>query len=241
MGKIETTAGNLQWKSNMVKSGDTTVWSDNNYPSAKAVNEQISKQISDAAGTVAGDKIEHHIGSIVVTGIDPATNNISPINPNSKLSGTWELVDKMFKTSYISVSNVWNTSYSSYADANGYISCIDHAIYLQLWLTTKTTINVTGGNRLVIGKLNLAKSGATKFSYDNEDGIAYAIGSDGKNYLIHYFLINNGDFCDITVDKVYSNEAIPSNATIYINAVVPMSNFDMINSFCDKFYWKRTN
>jgi hypothetical protein len=224
----------------MIKSGATTTWTDEYYPSAKAVNEQIDRQISMAAGTVAGDKIEHHVGSIIITGLDPATNNNSPINPNGKLSGTWELVDKMYKTTYISVPNVWNTSYTSYTDANGYISCIDHAIYLQLWLTTKTSINVTSGNRLTIGKLNLVKSGADKFSYDNEDGIAYAIGSDGKSYLIHYFLLNNGDFCDIAVDKVYSNEAIPSNAIIYINAVIPMSNFDMVNSFCDKFYWKRT-
>jgi hypothetical protein len=39
---------------------------------------------------------------------------------------------------------------------------------------------------------------------------------------------------------VFDNKTLPIGTTIHIHTIVPMTDDDMLDSFCDKFYWKRT-
>lgn len=237
MAQLETTVDKIQLTTNMITNeAEGADWeSDSRYPSAKAVKELVSKQIADAPSVIGGGA-EHIIGSVIITGIDPATNNNNPINPNGKLSGTWELIDWVYKTNYRNLADTGAWS-SSYADALGYVICADHEVHVNLSLTTSTTFSISGDTPIVLGRLNLAKSGMSLASY-NPEGLAYI---NNQNFLFHYYLSNNGDNCEFKIDRIYgTNASISSGTRIYLDITIPMAKEHMLKNFCDRFYWKRT-
>jgi hypothetical protein len=237
MAQLNTTVGNIQLRSRMITTDSpATEWSASNanstYPSTAAVKKYVSEQISDAP-SITGNGAEHILGSVIMTGLNDTKT--WPIDPNGKLSGTWELIDWAYATRYLNLADTGAWS-SSYADAIGYVVCADHEVHVNLSLTTSTTFSITGDTPIVLGKLNLAKSGMGLASY-NPEGLAYI---NNQNFLLHYYLSNNGDNCEFKVDRLYgSPTSISSGTKIELAINIPMSKDHMIKSFCDKFYWKR--
>ena len=238
MAQLNTTVDKIQLTTNMITSNSpATEWSTNNadstYPSTAAVKKYVSEQISDAP-SLTGNEAEHIIGSVIMTGLN--ATKTWPIDPNGKLSGTWELIDWTYATRYLNLADTGAWS-SSYANASGYVVCADHDVHVNLSLTTSTTFSISGDTPIVLGKLNLAKSGMSIASYSPE-GLAYI---NNQNFLLHYYLSNNGDNCEFMVDRIYGgNTSIPSNTRIYLDITIPMAKDHMLKNFCDRFYWKRT-
>jgi hypothetical protein len=221
MAQLHATVNEIQLTTNMITAGDKlalTAWTDEKYPSAKAVADQINN--------LAPGRAEHPIGSILIT----STN----VSPETSVGGTWDLVDKGFKNTSANISSLWT---SSRATASGYISWADHSICLKMWLKTDDhPLSPSSG----IGSIDRAKSGITTFSLSDEGGVAFAVTgtTSTTNYVIKYKL-DGGGF--LSLEEIYGETvAAFSGATIHIHTIIPISYTDMLDDFCDKFYWKRT-
>ena len=224
MAQIETTASDLQWKSNMIGSGDTTTeWSDAKYPSAKAALDNA-----------------HPIGSIVVT-----STNTSPATAmggtREWLGGTWELIDKEYRhevdtnllgwTPYIINGNVAG------ATAGGWIARSDHMLCLKIYFTTRNEISSSWPLGSFSRELNgVADQGGFPLT-THYGGMAYADDKDRTNkYIVEYELDGSGA---LSVKSIYDKKTLPTQSTIYLHLNLPMTASSMLDSFCDKFYWKR--
>ena len=213
MPKLNTTIDNLEWRSNKIVSTNTAApdtWTDAQYPSAKLLLN-----------------IAHPVGSVLTT----STNT----NPASTLGGTWELVDKTFKETYITLtSDHWaatNAALSNYS--NAFLS--DHNLALRLHLTTN--IALTDDNSFPLGTLNLASLGASQLTYS----IFYntTISDDG-NCSLTYRIDQDGLITVPEVLNVNGTHNMASGSNFFIHTVIPVDYGKMLDSFCDKFYWKRT-
>jgi hypothetical protein len=66
----------------------------------------------------------------------------------------------------------------------------------------------------------------------------YTSGTALTSCTIRYGIGATGD---ITIYEIHNtNKQLPANTTIYINTPILMSPDYIGDSFCDKFYWKRT-
>ena len=239
MAKIETTAADLQWKSNMIKTGaSATDWaSDSKYPSAKAVNDKFS-------ATASG----HPIGSVIMTHKELATGETSEVaNPATLLGlpGTWTLIDKAFKngTSVIGGPTVqFSPTTNNFSLSVETAVRNDHTLLLQLGLSVGTTTSVPSGqSTLTMANLNLSRYGVYGLSYNPTNSIAFATNSSNASSAVCYWLNGNGELSLRDVITGGNNaHALNTGAYIYINVAIPIPHGDMIDSFCDKFYWKRT-
>ncbi len=238
MAQLNTTADNLQWKSNMIISkenpAELTVAdldTDVNYLSAKATAQAISNAINAGGGAPINCDAINPIGSVIIT----STNT----NPGLTLGGTWELIDKEYKNEFVHVSDqYWYIEYGVLkASASGLIARADHTICLKLRLITTTPITSSAS----LGTIRRNVSGVTSngsFSFSNEGGTAYAVDpTTNTGYVVQYMLRGDGT---ISIEHVYGGQSLPTGAVINIHTIVPMDTEDMADAYCDKFYWKRT-
>ena len=157
-------------------------------------------------------------------------------NPATQFGGTWSLIDKGFKTAYIEITQ----SATDYLSGFEVISIrTDQTVRFRMKLTTNVEINDTS---VTLGTVDLTKHGLTLdgdnyFLYSILGGVAI---SDGGQATIYYDLNSNGTLDTNDVLTVSGTHVLPAGSSFYINAVVTVRANQMIDSFCDKFYWKRT-
>jgi hypothetical protein len=239
MAKLDTTVENIQLKSNMLTSGklaDLTTseakeaaWTDAAYPSAKAVADKISA-------------FNLPIGSVLIT----STNT----SPATNVGGTWALIDKEYSSvADPRVSEYWtpNKNGTTDADAAGFVIRTNHLIDLTLQITTKTVVSVPNNSQITLGTINHSKIGAgdgigqlLNFNYIGVSfaNAVYTNNSTTESCIIKCSLGSQGEF---SISDIYNtNRQLPVGTTIYVNVSVPMRMNDMSDSFCNKFYWKRT-
>lgn len=227
MAELNFTADEIQSTKNMITSrAAASAWdaddADEKYPSVAAVKQAIAASagaaVCDAANTV---------GSVVIT----STNT----NPGNALGGEWSLIDKEFINRSANIAPLWS---GTQATASGSISWAGHSICLKMWLSTDQ-YPISPGN--IIGTIDLAAAGVTSFSFSDEGGVAFAVNSTGNSsisYVIKYSLNGGGQ---LYLDRIYGESvAAFSSSTIHIQTIIPMSASDMLDTACDKFYWKRT-
>jgi hypothetical protein len=234
MAKIETTAADLQWKSNMIISAAAaSEWdTDEKYPSAKAVQSAIVASAGAAVCDVA-----NAIGSIIIT----STNT----NPATTLGGTWELIDKGFKCGLVELSPGSSTWHAFNANLSvGRMSREGHLIFLQLWLNT--TDNLTTGS---LGILNRTACGLDtsknegNFITTLEKTLCVATteqGGGNTSFITQCFLRYDGHIELQKVFPVNNNSTLPAKSDIYFDIIMQADWRGMLDSACDKFYWKRT-
>ncbi len=227
MAQLNTTAENLQWKSNMIIAGaaDTDWASDSKYPSAKAVADKISK--------IAPGKIEHPIGSVLIT----STN----VNPGASVGGTWELLDKEYKNEMTALTaNVSAWTAGSASLTSGYVIRANHSSRLKLVLTTTASLS-TGASLGTISPATVGTGDIPLIAFgvsDVVEDIVQAVNKEGtKTYDIQYSINANGV---ITITKIFNNETLPVGTVLNITTHIPMVKDFMADWACDKFYWKRT-
>lgn len=226
MAKLDAAVGNIQLKSNMISSADasTAPWSDDYYPSAKAVADRIN--------TIAPGKIEHPIESVLITE--------SKVNPENSIGGTWVLVDKEYKnimTTLTADTSAWTAESASLT--SGYVIRANHLTRLKLVLTTTASLSTEAS----LGTISPAIIGIGDMSltaFDNlnlVDGIAQVVNKEGtKTYDIQYSINANRVF---TITKIFNNETLPVGTVLNITTFIPMIQDYMDDRACDKFYWKR--
>lgn len=152
------------------------------------------------------------------------------INPSSKLGGTWELIDKDFKTYYEDDTTAF-TPATNVKVESCYISRSHGSIRIRLGVTINTAMTDTG---IDIGTFNFDKVGVTNIPMGFHSLLSY---SDGANGGIMYRVSYDGK---VIQDDVVDATTVPSGNTFYLDIMFNLTPNVMLNSVCDKFYWKRT-
>lgn len=167
------------------------------------------------------------VGSVFVT----ATNE----SPASRLGGTWELVDKYLKRTYYSSNEDADiiTLGSSTSSASVTITVDGHSVIIKCYATFTGAFLETNRTALAINYENI---GMTRIT---EAVIGHGGSDDGNAVVIGTLAYTSGNVVyaqAVTVD----GSSIPANTEVHLtfNAYTGMNY--ILDDFCDKFYWKRT-
>ena len=201
----------------------TTAETLNNNDSFIVSQDSILKQISKSALL----DIQYPVGATYVT----STNE----NPASWLGGTWVLYDKQFKERYVTDITDFITLESNCSSASGsWARWHDHVI--RVYLSFTPTVAITDST-LSMYTLNKEMFGVSSFSRDQ----TYSSFADGGQVMVCFNITAAGLFT--TRDIIVRGSSEASLAVGYSPAVVAdiiIKYTDMLDSACDKFFWRRT-
>jgi hypothetical protein len=254
MARLNAAVTDIQLKSNMIDSqASAATWdTDSKYPSAKAVTNLVTTTTSaiiEACENASG-KVEYPVGSVIMTHKELATGETSAAaNPATLLGlpGTWTLIDKEFKSSVSGIGGPGNEV--SPTGAGFYLSGetairTDHTILLQIGVSVSTSSGITAKpnvEAITMATLNLSRYGISGLERGTGNEIAFATDTNGTSGAICYYITKEGVLTLYDVLGGAGNRKLNNNTFMYINTVIPIIDHTlMIDSFCDKFYWKRT-
>ena len=223
MAKLNSPISNIEKTTNKVTSTVTppASWTDQQYPSADSVYIMYNLLKQDINNT-------HPVGSVVCMS--------SNTNPSSTLGGTWELIDKEFRQTWIDcVSSDWEAGNATFSSAV-------IALYGKTGMIRVSCIpSATFGdqNPTKMGKLKWSNYGlgSTYFScsYRSAQGdgaqasVVYTLDTDGT--------INCYDALHLSGEHKVD---IASTYDIVFTDYVTWEKENMPDKYCDKFYFKRT-
>ena len=143
-------------------------------------------------------------------------------NPSSVLGGTWELIDKEFKSEAGNSNSLFNANATNCEVNNFYFA------------RGKNSVSST----VVLGNFNFPDLGINELPY----GLYYVIGStdNGNGLFISFIDYASGQLEIRDIISKESSGNISSNSSCYLLFEFVTTFDNMIDSFCDKFYWKRT-
>lgn len=175
----------------------------------------------------------HPTGSILIT----STNT----NPSSELGGTWELIKKEFKTSYFysttaSEIEQYITPTSNMTVANLGIVRDGTTVFFRMDFNINTSLSDTS---VQMGTINLLELGInnTLFlaSYDK------VIGSDAGDCVAIVDINASGVMTIQDVIVKGGGTTVASGARFRLEQAFELPQYKILESYCDKFYWKRTD
>ena len=170
---------------------------------------------------VSSNSVYYEKGSVLITNTNTPPNQL----------GNWELIDKEFTTKVESVA--LNIDSANVSAANLYCTWSGHTIYCFLNVDTKTTMN---DNTIHLGTLPLAKLGITFLPHNYNRIIG---GSDGGNSASLINITTEGDVSSVET-LIKSGASYPTNQTFSYHMTFVIPHGQMSNSFCNKFYWRKT-
>ena len=234
MPKLNTTIDKIENKDNKIKDARTpdVNWTDEQYPSAKTLYNMVNLVQSYMVGTIndSMDTIAHPVGSILITS--------TKSNPRDSLGGEWELVDKALKTAYYDVAldeeTFWTNTNATLKQYSN-VLVMDHMVSFRLNISLNTQIT---DSDVTLGQLNLPDLGISELSHAIFGNIAI---SDDGNGVLAYKISQDGTVVSQEALHLDDTHMIDSNKSFYINLVHPVRHTNMLDSYCDKFYWKRVS
>lgn len=219
MPKLETTIDNLQLKSNLVisNSAPLSTWTDIQYPSAKTLYNTYTNMLN----------LMHPVGSIFITEEN--------VNPSETFGGTWELIDKEFKAQWLTIGDTQWTSDKAHLESFCNIALAGHNVNVRLGLKTDAELT---DSEAELGQLDVPSFGLTEFPYGVFHNVAI---SDGGQATICYSISQDGTITTYDALNISGSHSMASGSLLYIHYVYTVHSIGrMSDSFCDKFYWKRT-
>lgn len=203
--------------------GDTEIDLSNYYTKAEVNSGFYTKQEVDALIPTIPDA--HPVGSVVVTD----TNT----NPSSTFGGSWTLIDKEFKSKSLTSGAAWQTgSGQSYRIQIKGEEIWFHASFTSTIQFADTDIPLVHIPLATIGLTDMNSSEALGYS-DTGGGIL----------MLQVQKLNSTTIRISSLDVVSHNSnpgIMPSNMTIRIDCPIRFEPGFMLDSFCDRFFWKRT-
>lgn len=171
--------------------------------------------------------IEYPVGSIYIT----STNT----NPDTLgVPGVWELVEKKFKTIMGEVGSDNFTPNTSVCTLGGCrIFRDDQHVYVKL--VVNTVIDISESDQ-TLGTINLATIGLDQWVN------MYMVGEsdNGDAMICGYTYNSNGTVRTYDIISKTSGASLPSGSTIRINIEWVPHTDAMLDSACNRFYWKKT-
>lgn len=157
-------------------------------------------------------------------------------NPGEIYGGTWELIDKGFKTGSTEIEQPASAFLSKFT-----VASVRSGQTVRLRIHLTTTVDITD-TQVMVDTINLKEHGlvandGSYFLYGIFGGVAM---SDGGNATITYDLNNSGELDINDCLNIDGTHVLPAGSSFYINAVITTTKSRMNDEFCDKFYWKRT-
>lgn len=167
------------------------------------------------------------VGDVIMTN----TNT----NPNGHYGGTWSLIDKEF--AYKWISGAVTTSATTWPVQAGDVILVGHTMEFKLAWQNNAAIS---DSAVTVGGALLSKIGVSNFHFYNAP-----VFSDGLNaigMLQVSYTSGDSDISLTLVDWVTRATSYPTTTgqNVYANFVVNIPYTHMLDSFCDKFYWKKT-
>lgn len=140
----------------------------------------------------------------------------------------WELIDQEFS---------YDTNSTGFTKSNASSSSFiwvrnGHTIYCRLTFVNSVTLNDTA---VTIGKIDCATLGVSDLTYDK-----FPVGyTDGGGAVLMMTIDNGGSITvEDVIDKGGSN-IVSSGASCRVDFTCVISPENMLDSACNKFYWKR--
>ena len=172
------------------------------------------------------------VGDIYIT----SDSSITSEDLSSRFGGKyWQLIDKSFKTS--------NGYLGEYASSHDLIDTFgDTVITNQVIIRNFSSIHISielydleklADSNIVLGRLKLENIGIKKMPYEIYGGLSF---SDETNAGIMWEIDADGE---LVHRAVFNGTSVPAGSSFTFNFDLVMAYDDMIDSFCDKFYWKR--
>lgn len=168
-------------------------------------------------------KALYPVGSVVCT----STNT----NPASIYGGTWALIDKGFKSYSVFTPSMFTAATNVVADTV-YLSRGANTIRIRLSVVVNSALSDTG---MSLGTLNWDVVGITGLHAGLIELLAYRDGANGG--IVYSVFHETGEIQQV---DVFDLTPIPSGSTFFLDFTFVVGYDRMIDSVCDKFYWKRT-
>lgn len=171
-------------------------------------------------------EIRNQVEDLYPTGAIYITTNNK--NPSSYLGGEWELIDKEFKAIQ-STSGGFNLNTTNAKDSQCYYTRAGHTITFELRLNNKVNLTDT---TLELGTIDLEKLGVTSL-----DGTQRIVGyADGGNCCIMFNITQYGVVQSVDIIP----ESSMSSNSLCVTFTSTITKERMLDSACDKFYWRKT-
>lgn len=152
------------------------------------------------------------------------------INPGKLFGGTWELVDKEFK-SITSTNGGFNPNLDNISTSKPlFYSKVGHTINFEFSFTNKKDLS---DSTIQIGTLDFQELGITRLN-NRSRAVGY---TDGGNAVIMFELMHDTGVLQV-VDIVGADIISQKSCFVYISMGIDAQY--IMNEACGKFYWKRT-
>lgn len=195
-----------------------------NYPSTNSpINATNLNLLQDnVENAINGSKV----GDIIVT----STN----ADPSERFGGTWELIDKEFKSEAGNSNSLFNANATNCEVNNFYFTRGKNSVSIRFNFKNLVELN---DSTVVLGNFNFPDLGINELSY----GLYYVIGStdDGNGLFISFIDHTSGQMEIRDIVSKESSGNISSNSSCYLLFEFVTTFDNMMDNFCDKFYWKK--
>jgi hypothetical protein len=156
----------------------------------------------------------------------------SNTSPAAKVGGTWELIDKGFKAYHDDGDNFF-TPATNVAEEGTWITRVDHSIRIRIAITINAT--AVDDDNMTLGTLNYSNIGISRIPVNVVGNVTY---SDGANCGLSWSLHETTGVVKLT--DIFDASQLPSGKSFSLDVTLPVYYGAMVDSVCDKFYWKRT-
>lgn len=168
------------------------------------------------------DIIAPRVGDIVITSAN--------VNPSEDYGGTWELIDKEFTPKRLSGTTLFTNNSTNTKNSSCYCTVAGHTVTVQVGLTNKVAITDT---ELNFGTFKLANIGITAFN--NE--LDFTAFTDGGNCAVFMTITTAGALKSV---DIIPDNSVAAERWIDGYATFTITPDNMLDSACNKFYWKKT-
>lgn len=200
---------------------------------ADTLNGKIESELNVAnANTLAGYNINNLISKIYP--VNSTYISSTNTNPGTFLGGTWELFDKEFTQNITTDAGSFITLNTTNCSAvAGNIVWHNHSLWMNISFTPSVAVTDT---TLEMFTFDLSKLGVNKLISGY-----YSSLSDAGQSVLTYHVSTAGLFTtrDIIV-RGSDTGSLATGYTLNVQFEIPVLYGDILDSACNKFYWKRT-